>query len=49
MLAKERLLYVLERLNSQPSVSIKRLSSELGVSVSTIQRDLRILEEQRKN
>jgi DeoR family fructose operon transcriptional repressor len=46
MLAKERLLYVLERLNSQPSVSIKRLSSELGVSVSTIQRDLRILEEQ---
>ncbi|CUH95069.1 hypothetical protein P22_1138 [Propionispora sp. 2/2-37] len=48
MLAKERLLFVLERLNRQPSVSIKKLSDELKVSVSTIQRDLKILEEQGK-
>lgn len=48
MLAKERLLFVLNRLHIQPSVSIKALSEELGVSISTIQRDLRILEEQGK-
>ncbi|MEQ8153777.1 MAG: DeoR/GlpR family DNA-binding transcription regulator [Clostridiaceae bacterium] len=48
MLAKERLLYVLERLNTQPSVSIQKLSDELGVSISTIQRDLKTLENQGK-
>jgi DeoR family fructose operon transcriptional repressor len=46
MLAKERLLYIIERLNKQPSVSIQKLSEDLGVSVSTIQRDLKTLEEQ---
>lgn len=44
MLAKERLLYVIERLNTQPAVSILKLSEDLGVSVSTIQRDLNKLD-----
>ncbi|MBC7961217.1 MAG: DeoR/GlpR transcriptional regulator [Vallitaleaceae bacterium] len=44
MLAKERLLYILERLSTQPSITIQCLSEELNVSASTIQRDLKILE-----
>ncbi|MDA3847827.1 MAG: DeoR/GlpR family DNA-binding transcription regulator [Vallitaleaceae bacterium] len=48
MLAKERLLYILERLSTQPSVTIQSLSDELQVSSSTIQRDLNILETEGK-
>lgn len=48
MLAKERLLYILKRLNTQPSISIQELSKEMNVSLSTVQRDLRKLEKEGK-
>ncbi len=48
MLAKERLLYILNRLNTRPSISIQELSKEMNVSLSTVQRDLRKLETEGK-
>ena len=45
MLAKERLAYVVKRLQVQPSISIQELSKEMNVSFSTVQRDLRKLEQ----
>lgn len=44
MLAKERKIYILSRLNSQPAVLISDLCRELNVSRSTVQRDLAYLE-----
>lgn len=44
MLAKERLAYIVNRLNVRPSISIQELSKEMDVSFSTVQRDLRKLE-----
>lgn len=44
MLAKERLAYIVNRLKIRPSISIQDLSKEMGVSFSTVQRDLRKLE-----
>lgn len=48
MLAKERLLYIMKRLQAQPSISIGSLCKELGISKSTVQRDLKILEDEGK-
>ncbi|MDD9147987.1 DeoR/GlpR family DNA-binding transcription regulator [Sporolactobacillus sp. CQH2019] len=48
MLAKERLLYILKRLQIQPSISVIDLAKELSVSKSTVQRDLRILENKKR-
>lgn len=48
MLAKERLLYIIKRLQAQPSISVADLCKELQVSKSTIQRDLKILEDEGK-
>ncbi|WP_253255037.1 DeoR/GlpR family DNA-binding transcription regulator [Listeria ivanovii] len=48
LLAKERLLYILKRLHDQPSISVTDLCKELGVSKSTIQRDLKALEQDGK-
>lgn len=48
MLAKERRLYILSRLSSQPMISISELCKEMGVSKSTVQRDLKLLENQGK-
>ncbi|NBK97256.1 MAG: DeoR/GlpR transcriptional regulator [Erysipelotrichia bacterium] len=44
MLAKERLAYIINRLQVRPSISIHELSKEMNVSFSTVQRDLRKLE-----
>lgn len=44
MLAKERLAYIVNRLQVRPSISIQELSREMNVSFSTVQRDLRKLE-----
>lgn len=44
MLAKERLAYIINRLQVRPSISILELSKEMNVSFSTVQRDLRKLE-----
>lgn len=43
MLAKERLAYIIKRLNQNQSLSINSLSKELNVSLSTVQRDLKKL------
>lgn len=48
MLAKERQIYILSRLKSQPMISISDLCKEMNVSKSTVQRDLKLLEEQGK-
>lgn len=48
MLAKERRLYILSRLKSQPMISINSLCKEMDVSKSTVQRDLKYLEDQGK-
>ncbi|MEG0361374.1 MAG: DeoR/GlpR family DNA-binding transcription regulator [Longicatena sp.] len=45
MLAKERLAYIVNRLQVRPSISIQNLSKEMNVSLSTVQRDLRKLEQ----
>lgn len=45
MLAKERHLYILSRLKSQPMISINDLCREMNVSKSTVQRDLKLLEQ----
>lgn len=44
MLAKERLAYIVNRLQVRPSISVHELSKEMNVSFSTVQRDLRKLE-----
>lgn len=48
MLARERQIYILSRLNVQPMISIKDLCREMNVSKSTVQRDLQKLEKQGK-
>lgn len=48
MLAKERLVYIVNRLQIRPSISIQELSNEMNVSFSTVQRDLRKLEKDGK-
>ncbi|MDD9150281.1 DeoR/GlpR family DNA-binding transcription regulator [Sporolactobacillus sp. CQH2019] len=48
MIAKERLLYILKRLNAQPAVSVAELCKELQVSKSTVQRDLATLAKEKK-
>lgn len=48
MLAKERQLYILSRLQSKPMISINDLCREMNVSKSTVQRDLKLLEDQGK-
>lgn len=48
MLAKERRIYILSRLNSKPMISINDLCQEMNVSKSTVQRDLKLLEDQGK-
>lgn len=48
MLAKERQIYILSRLKSQPMISISTLCQEMNVSKSTVQRDLKLLEDQGK-
>ncbi|MFD1486116.1 DeoR/GlpR family DNA-binding transcription regulator [Lacticaseibacillus baoqingensis] len=48
MIEKERQFYILSRLQSQPTVSIKELCLEMKVSKSTVQRDLEHLEAQGK-
>lgn len=45
MLSKERLVYIINRLQVRPSISVQELSKEMNVSLSTVQRDLRKLEE----
>lgn len=44
MLSKERLVYIINRLQVRPSISVQELSKEMNVSLSTVQRDLRKLE-----
>lgn len=44
MLAKERLAYIVNRLQVRSSISVHELSKEMNVSFSTVQRDLRKLE-----
>ncbi len=48
MLARERQLYILNKLCTHPAVSASQLADELGCSRSTIQRDLRLLDRQGK-
>lgn len=48
MLAKERLIFIMNRLQVRPSISIQELSKEMNVSISTVQRDLRKLEQSGK-
>lgn len=45
MLARERQLHILKKLQMQPAISASRLADELNCSRSTIQRDLRQLDE----
>ena len=44
MLARERQIYILQKLSLQPAISAAQLADELGCSRSTIQRDLRDLD-----
>ena len=44
MLARERQLYILQKLRLQPAISAGQLAEELTCSRSTIQRDLRELD-----
>ena len=46
MLAKERLVYIINRLQVRPSISVQELSREMNVSLSTVQRDLIKLEKE---
>jgi len=48
MLAKERQLRILNRLQLQPFIKMSELCQELNASKSTIQRDVKILEEEGK-
>lgn len=48
MLAKERLLRIVNLLNTYPSMSIQELCKVLEVSTSTVQRDLLLLEKEGK-
>lgn len=43
MLSKERLRYIIQRLEADQAVSVTTLSREMEVSLSTVQRDLRKL------
>lgn len=48
MLASERLIYIIQRLDKHPAVTIRQLSKELAVSEATVRRDLDELERQGK-
>lgn len=45
MLARERQLYILQKLGMQPAIGASQLAEELNCSRSTIQRDLRELDQ----
>lgn len=45
MLARERQLYVLQKLGMQPAIAASQLAEELNCSRSTIQRDLTVLDQ----
>lgn len=45
MLARERQIYILQKLQLLPAISATQLADELGCSRSTIQRDLRALDQ----
>ncbi len=45
MLAKERLYYILDQLQKDQAIDIHTLASDLKVSLSTVQRDLKKLED----
>ena len=44
MLARERQLYILQKLGMQPAITASQLADELNCSRSTIQRDLTVLD-----
>jgi len=46
MLASERLIYIINRLNEHPAVTIRQLSQELTISEATVRRDLDELQKQ---
>ncbi len=46
MLASERLIYIINRLNEHPAVTIRQLSQELVISEATVRRDLDELQKQ---
>lgn len=46
MLASERFIYIIQRLEKHPTVTIRQLSKELEVSEATVRRDLNELESQ---
>jgi len=46
MLASERLIYIINRLNEHPAVTIRQLSQELIISEATVRRDLDELQKQ---
>ena len=48
MLASERLMYIIECVNRKNIINIKDISSDLGVSETTVRRDLEKLEEDGK-
>jgi DeoR family fructose operon transcriptional repressor len=48
MLASERLIYIIRRLEKYPAVTIRQLSKELEISEATVRRDLDELERQGK-
>ncbi len=48
MLASERFIYIIQRLEKHPAVTIRKLSKELNVSEATVRRDLDELERQGK-
>lgn len=45
MLARERQIYIIQKLRLQPAITAIALAEEMGCSRSTVQRDLRILDE----
>lgn len=48
MLGKERILYLLDRLEKDNILNVKEIASELNISEATIRRDLTELEKQKK-
>src|SRR5690554_3242198 len=48
MLASERFIYIIQRLEKHPAVTIRKLSNKLNVSEATSRRDLEQIERQGK-
>lgn len=48
MLAKQRLAYIMKRLEEDAAISVNTLSKEMKISLSTVQRDLRKLQSEGK-